>query len=109
VRPFLQPINNIRHVPQSSLIETGNEHGTALPSGSVRNFQQKKAMIRKNSIVSASELKGLLEGNQDVLKQLVHVVIQQTLEAEMDAAPGASKEERTGAVWATAAAIMAEH
>jgi putative transposase len=52
-------------------------------------------MVRKNSIVSASELKGLLEGDQDVLKELVRTVVQQTLEAEMDAALGASKGERT--------------
>jgi putative transposase len=52
-------------------------------------------MVRKNSIVSASELKGLLEGDQDVLKELVRTVIQQTLEAEMDAALGAAKGERT--------------
>jgi Transposase and inactivated derivatives len=52
-------------------------------------------MVRKNSIVSASELKGLLEGEQDVLKELVRTVVQQTLEAEMDAALGASKGERT--------------
>jgi putative transposase len=52
-------------------------------------------MVRKNSIVSASELKGLLEGDQDVLKELVRAVVQQTLEAEMDAALGASKGERT--------------
>jgi putative transposase len=49
----------------------------------------------KISIVSASELKGLLEGEQDVLKELVRTVVQQTLEAEMDAALGASKGERT--------------
>jgi putative transposase len=52
-------------------------------------------MVRKNSIVSASELKGLLEGEQDVLKELVRAVVQQTLEAEMDAALGAAKGERT--------------
>ncbi|WP_459824655.1 IS256 family transposase [Desulfomicrobium salsuginis] len=52
-------------------------------------------MVRKNSIVSASELKGLLEGEQDVLKELVRTVVQQTLEAEMDAALGATKGERT--------------
>ena len=52
-------------------------------------------MVRKNSIVSASELKGLLEGDQDVLKELVRTVVQQTLEAEMDAALGATKGERT--------------
>jgi putative transposase len=52
-------------------------------------------MVRKNSIVSSSELKGLLEGEQDVLKELVRTVVQQTLEAEMDAALGASKGERT--------------
>ncbi|WP_043774332.1 transposase, partial [Desulfomicrobium escambiense] len=52
-------------------------------------------MVRKNSILSSSELKGLLEGEQDVLKELVRAVVQQTLEAEMDAALGASKGERT--------------
>lgn len=52
-------------------------------------------MVRKNSIVSASELKGLLEGEQDILKELVRTVVQQTLEAEMDAALGAAKGERT--------------
>lgn len=52
-------------------------------------------MVKKNSIVSSSELKGLLEGDQDVLKELVRTVVQQTLEAEMDAALGASKGERT--------------
>lgn len=52
-------------------------------------------MVRKNSIVSASELKGLLEGEQDVLKELVRTVVQQTLEAEMEAALGAAKGERT--------------
>ena len=52
-------------------------------------------MVRKNSIVSSSELKGLLEGEQDVLKELVRAVVQQTLEAEMDAALGAAKGERT--------------
>jgi len=52
-------------------------------------------MVRKNSIVSASELKGLLEGDQDVLKELVRAVVQQTLEAEMDAALGTAKGERT--------------
>ena len=52
-------------------------------------------MVRKNSIVSSSELKGLLEGEQDVLKELVRTVVQQTLEAEMDAALGAAKSERT--------------
>ncbi len=52
-------------------------------------------MVRKNSIVSASELKGLLEGEQDVLKELVRTVVQQTLEAEMDVALGAAKGERT--------------
>jgi putative transposase len=52
-------------------------------------------MVRKNSIVSSSELKGLLEGDQDVLKELVRTVVQQTLEAEMDAALGAAKGERT--------------
>jgi putative transposase len=52
-------------------------------------------MVRKNSIVSSSELKGLLEGEQDVLKEFVRTVVQQTLEAEMDAALGASKGERT--------------
>jgi putative transposase len=52
-------------------------------------------MVRKNSIVSASELKGLLEGEQDVLNELVRTVVQQTLEAEMDAALGATKGERT--------------
>ena len=52
-------------------------------------------MVKKNSIVSSSELKGLLEGDQDVLKELVRTVVQQTLEAEMDAALGAAKGERT--------------
>jgi putative transposase len=52
-------------------------------------------MVRKNSILSSSELKGLLQGDQDVLKELVRTVVQQTLEAEMDAALGASKGERT--------------
>ena len=52
-------------------------------------------MVKKNSIVSSSELKGLLEGGQDVLKELVRTVVQQTLEAEMDAALGAAKGERT--------------
>jgi putative transposase len=52
-------------------------------------------MVRKNSIVSASELKGLLEGDKDILKELVRSVVQQTLEAEMDAAIGAAKGERT--------------
>lgn len=52
-------------------------------------------MVRKNSIVSSSELKGLLEGDQDVLKELVRTVVQQTLETEMDAALGAAKGERT--------------
>ena len=56
---------------------------------------EESAMVRKNSIVSASELKGLLEGDQDVLKELVRTVVQQTLEAEMDAALGATKGERT--------------
>ena len=52
-------------------------------------------MVRKKSIVSASELKVLLEGEQDVLKELVRTVVQQTLEAEMEAALGAAKGERT--------------
>ena len=52
-------------------------------------------MVRKNSIVSASELKGLLAGEHDILKELVRTVVQQTLEAEMDAAIGAAKSERT--------------
>lgn len=52
-------------------------------------------MVRKKSMVSASELKGLLEGDQDILKELVRSVVQQTLETEMGAALGAAKGERT--------------
>ena len=62
-------------------------------------------MVRKKSIVSASELKVLLEGEQDVLKELVRTVVHQTLkqrglkEVEMavsDDHAGLSKALREG-------------
>ncbi len=68
---------------------------------------EKSAIAKKNSIVLASELKRLLEDDKGILKELVRSVVQQTLEAEMDAALGATKGERTDGVWAITVAIMA--
>jgi hypothetical protein len=42
-------------------------------------------MVRRNSIGTASELKKLFEGVQDVLKEAVCLVVQGTREPEMDA------------------------
>lgn len=69
-------------------------------------LQQESAMIKKNSIVSSPELKGLLEGDQDVLKELVRTVVHQTLETEMGSAPGAARMSAQMSVWAIKAAIM---
>jgi putative transposase len=48
----------------------------------------------KPSVVAAKEL---LKGNPDGLRELVRVVLQEALEAEMTDALGAAKSERTGA------------
>jgi putative transposase len=52
-------------------------------------------MVKSKSIVSLSEVKGLLEQNGDFLRNLIQEAVQQTLEAEMEAAIGAGKGERT--------------
>lgn len=52
-------------------------------------------MVQSKSIVSMSEVKGLLHENRDLLKSLIEEVVQETLEAEMEEALGARKNERT--------------
>ena len=53
-------------------------------------------MVKRNAIVLSSQPKELVEGNKDLLKELVHSVVQQTLEAEVDFALGTAKGEHTG-------------
>jgi putative transposase len=52
-------------------------------------------MVQSKSIVSMSEVKGLLHENRDLLKTLIEEVVQETLEVEMEEALGARKNERT--------------
>lgn len=52
-------------------------------------------MVKSKSIVSLSEVKGLLLQDRDFLRDLVEELVQETLEAEMDDALGARKNERT--------------
>ena len=52
-------------------------------------------MVQSKSIVSLTEVKGLLHQNRDFLKDLLSEVIQETLESEMDDALGARKNERS--------------
>jgi putative transposase len=52
-------------------------------------------MTLKKSNVSKSEIKAMLREDEDLLKGLVQIVVQQFLEAEMDEAVGASKGERS--------------
>ena len=53
-------------------------------------------MTRKKTIAELSEVKEMMGGNEDFLKELVQQVVQQVLETEMDEALGAGKSERTG-------------
>jgi len=52
-------------------------------------------MTKRKSIVTLAEVKGLIEQDGDVLRELVRSVVQETLEAEMEDALGAAKGERT--------------
>ena len=52
-------------------------------------------MVKSKSIVSLSEVKGVLLQNRDFLKDLLSEIVQETLEAEMEDALGARKNERT--------------
>ena len=52
-------------------------------------------MTKKNAIISRMELKQALSEDEDFLKPLVQMVVQQVLEAEMEETIGASKRERT--------------
>jgi transposase-like protein len=52
-------------------------------------------MVKSKSIVSLAEVKGLLEQDGDFLRNLVQEIVQRPLEAEMEAAIGAGKGERT--------------
>ena len=52
-------------------------------------------MVKPKSIVSLSEVKGLLLQNRDILKDLLSEIVQETLEAEMEDALGARKNGRT--------------
>jgi len=52
-------------------------------------------MTKKNSTISRAEVKDVLSQEEDFLKPLVQLVVQEVLEAEMDEAVGAGKGERT--------------
>lgn len=54
-------------------------------------------MTLKKSTIKRSELKSLLEEDRDLLQELMKMAVQEVLEAEMDAALGAVKGERTEA------------
>ena len=52
-------------------------------------------MTRNHRNVTKPEIKALLSADEDLLKGLVQIVLQQVLEAEMEDALGAGKSERT--------------
>ena len=52
-------------------------------------------MTKKKSTISRAEVKDVLSQEEDFLKPLVQLVVQEVLEAEMDEAIGAGKGERT--------------
>ena len=52
-------------------------------------------MTRSHRNVTKPEIKALLSADEDLLKGLVQIVLQQVLEAEMDEALGAGKSQRT--------------
>ncbi|MGH6827271.1 IS256 family transposase [Methyloceanibacter sp.] len=54
-------------------------------------------MTKRESKAERIEWKGLLSGDPDYLRTMVEAIVQATLEAEMTAAPGAEKGERTTA------------
>lgn len=55
-----------------------------------------KSMTRKSPTRTVSELKTLLSGDDELLRPLVQLAVQEFLEAEMNEALGAAKSERTG-------------
>ena len=52
-------------------------------------------MTEMKGIARHSEVKGLLEEDRDLLQEMIHVAVQEFLEAEMTEALGAAKGERT--------------
>ena len=57
---------------------------------------KEEATVHRKSIVSLGEVKGLFGADRDYLKDMLHEVIQEVLEAERNDAVGAQKGERTG-------------
>ena len=66
---------------------------------------KEEATVHRKSIVSWGDVKGLFGEDRDSLKDLLHEVIQEVLEAERNDALGAQKGERTGDHWGIAAGI----
>jgi putative transposase len=56
---------------------------------------QKTTMTRKNSTNTVSKLKAVIGEDQDIIRGIVQIAVQEFLEAEMDEALGATKGERT--------------
>jgi putative transposase len=56
---------------------------------------QKTTMTRKNSMNTVSKLKAAIGEDQDLIRGIVQIAVQEFLEAEMDQALGAAKGERT--------------
>ena len=52
-------------------------------------------MTQKSSIKSVKELKALVADDQDILRPIVQIAVQEFLEAEMNEALGAGKGERS--------------
>jgi putative transposase len=52
-------------------------------------------MTRKNSKKTVNELKAIIGGDQDLIRGIVQIAVQEFLEAEMNEALGAAKGERT--------------
>ena len=56
---------------------------------------QKTTMTRKDSKNTVSKLKAIIGGDQDFIRGIVQIAVQEFLEAEMNEALGAAKGERT--------------
>ena len=55
---------------------------------------KKKTMTQKTGNKTVKELKAMLVEDEDLLRPIVQIVVQELLEAEMDEAVGAAKGER---------------